>query len=194
MSKGPTAHELQILRHAKTAAEREVFTMQGAISLLDRQMQDMAASQRCSVCLKAFDSAEAYEDCLRYVRAKRLDKERLRVGEPMRRFRQCAYLLRGQATSQASNFRLQFYLRSGMLAEFRSQKFSSLKAMHCTGCRRGFASADEFAGFLKRLDDCALRMNRDLHIHGDGAASGGGGGNNLALERRASFLLEPQCI
>ncbi|KAH9252230.1 hypothetical protein BASA81_009832 [Batrachochytrium salamandrivorans] len=190
ISKGLTSRELQILRHAKVTAEREMFVMQGVIILLNKQMQDMAASQSCSVCLKSFDSAEMYEDCLQYLEAKRLDKEQLRLGDPLKRFKQCAYLLRGQTSSQASNSRLQFYLRSGMLAEFRSQKFSSLKAMQCVGCRRGFTSAEEFASFLKRLDDCALRMDRDLHIHGELRHGGG----NKVLERRASVVLEPQCI
>lgn len=162
-----SSREIRILEHAKAEAERGIFVLQGAIQLLTKQQEDSIASRCCAVCTKPFgDNKNMYIECLRQLEARKQAIEQRRHENATLVFESCVATLRGQVTKQTSSSRLQFYIRSGVLAEWRGQKIACLRSMNCSACLRTFDS-QEFASFLRRVDHYSSRMERDLHVHSE---------------------------
>lgn len=175
------AQEFHVIEDARLDAEKGMFLLEGAILFLSRQQQECQRTSCCPVCSTALLEPTRAE-CVQNLEAKKAltaktrygFKFRLNTDSPARPHRKedavaihehCVHALNGAKSKQASSQRLEFYLRLGMLSEWRSQKAESLSAMHCKGCGRQFASAHDFARFLQRMDSNSSEMERELHIH-----------------------------
>ncbi|KAH9248341.1 hypothetical protein BASA81_014015 [Batrachochytrium salamandrivorans] len=140
--------EFHVIEDARLDAEKGMFLLEGAILFLSKQQQECQLTSRCPVCAtKLLEPTQAENE------------DAVAIHE------HCVQALNGAKSKQASSQRLEFYLRLGMLSEWRSQKAESLNAMHCKGCGRQFASAHDFARFLQRMDSNSSEMERELHIH-----------------------------
>lgn len=142
-----------------------MFLLEGAIELLSQQQRDCQNTNQCPICDHALTSPQQVNECLQQLESKKDSIAKTRNDDAVVIHDHCVAALNGAKSKQASSPRLEFYIRLGMLSEWRSQKMESLSTMHCMACLRRFSSAHDFSQFLQRVDSRSSVMERELHIH-----------------------------
>lgn len=167
---GHTVHDnLKALEDLRMDAEKGMYMFDGAIRLLALQQEESLSTNTCAVCRRPFPSKKVSVQCSRLLQAKRESVSRMRNSEAAalhdNYVAAMSELNGNQHTVTAPNgARLNFYLRTGELSEWRQQKIDCMANMSCFACARSF-SHEEFCAFLKRVDHKAAVMEKGLHVH-----------------------------
>lgn len=168
---GHTVHDnLKALEEMRLDAEKGMFMFDGAIRLLEKQHTEISKLNSCAICHRSFSTKKMLHNTSRMLEAKRDSVQRLRNQEAATLHDSYVAAMNELEPKNPSRnptpngARLNFYLRTGELSEWRQQKMDCMSAMACFACSRAFTK-EEFSAFLKRVDHRAAVMERELHVH-----------------------------
>jgi hypothetical protein len=163
----------KVLEEAMLNSERDICIFAGAIELLRQQLADATRNGSCSVCARAFQCAQDYENCVEQLDIKIRETETARsesnvveVHNSTKSALQSMSKCGGGSLSAEKMFesRVSFNMRSGSLTELRNQKVECLQDQRCFACLRDLRGT-EVVSYLQRVDRNALHMQERLHVH-----------------------------
>lgn len=180
--------QYKVLEKAALQGEHDICMLGGASELLEKQVHEASRSQKCPVCFHPFQSEVFRQKCIKRLTEKIDRKEAVQesshilylyssiVNELNERRRKRSsngkkspgtFFARDFITSlqvQNLNSRALVAVKSGMLAELRSQKTECMNSRRCFACSRRFSSK-EIGQYLSAMDRIASNMEERLHVH-----------------------------